>query len=78
MSNVKYKSAVAAGIVAGSAIGIVTGLLLAPKSGKELRQDISDKAENVKDVAQDKAGDIKDEAKDKASKAKDKITDKVS
>ena len=43
MSNVKYKSAVAAGIVAGSAVGLVTGLLMAPKSGKQLREDIASK-----------------------------------
>ena len=78
MSNVKYKNAVAAGIVAGSAIGFVTGLLLAPKSGEELRQGITDKAKNVKNTAKDKAGDIKDEAPEKAGEAKDSIADKVS
>jgi gas vesicle protein len=41
------------GFIAGSAIGAITALLLAPKSGKELRVDIRKKADELKDVAQD-------------------------
>lgn len=65
MSDVKYKSAIAAGIIAGSAVGIVTGLLIAPKSGKEMREDIADKTKEGLDATKDKLGDIKDTAKDK-------------
>lgn len=64
MSEVKYKSAVAAGIIAGSAAGIVTGLLIAPKSGKEIRDDIADKTKEGLDATKDKLGDMKDAAKD--------------
>lgn len=66
-SNVKYKSAIAAGIVAGSAIGIVTGLLVAPKSGEKMRQDIADKTKEGIEKTKEKAGDIKDTIEDKVT-----------
>lgn len=74
MGNVKYKSAIAAGIVAGSAIGLVTGLLVAPKSGDELRGDIADKTQEGIDTAKDKISDAKDAAKNKVGAVADKIT----
>jgi len=37
----------AVGIAAGAAIGAVVGVLLAPKSGKETREDIKMKTEEV-------------------------------
>lgn len=40
------------GFLAGSVIGAVTALLLAPKSGKELRRDIKKKTDELKDAAQ--------------------------
>lgn len=64
MSNSKnVKNTVVAAVVAGAA-GFVAGMLLAPKSGKETRQDIVDgvketetkiakSAEQVKEVAVD-------------------------
>ena len=58
------------GFLAGSVIGAVTALLLAPKSGKELRRDIKKKTDELKEVAQnqfqqarDKAGDLLNEGK---------------
>lgn len=49
MKNLKIKAGVgvAAGIAAGLAVGVVAGLLLAPKPGKETRQDIKKKAQEV-------------------------------
>lgn len=35
------------GLLAASSVGAALGLLFAPKSGAELRQDISDKADSV-------------------------------
>lgn len=46
------------GVVIGSIAGSVTALLLAPKSGKELRQDIADGARQVGDKMQDMAGKV--------------------
>jgi len=58
------------GFIAGSAIGAITALLLAPKSGKELREDIKKRADELKDSAQEqlkqareKAGEILNEGK---------------
>lgn len=84
MSNVKYKSAIAAGIVAGSAVGVVTGLLIAPRSGKETREDIAnmtkegiettkDKIGDMTDTVKDRSIDLSDKAKDVAGKAVDKV-----
>jgi len=42
------------GILVGAVAGVVTGLLTAPKSGKETRQDIKKKAEEVKGSAERK------------------------
>lgn len=44
----------AAGIVAGAAIGAVAGILLAPKSGKETREDIKMKTGEVAAKVKDK------------------------
>jgi gas vesicle protein len=56
------KFAVGMGVVA--AAGVTTGLLLAPKSGKEIREGMKKKAidavENVKETVQKKAEMIKD------------------
>lgn len=42
------------GILIGAVAGVVTGLLTAPKSGKETRQDIKNKAGEVKGAAERK------------------------
>lgn len=58
------------GLLAGGAIGAVLALLYAPKSGKELRADLREKADDLMDGAEDymsmarsKAGDLVSEAK---------------
>jgi gas vesicle protein len=58
------------GLLAGGAIGAILALLYAPKSGKELRADIREKADEFRDDADEylstvrsKAGDIVTEAK---------------
>lgn len=42
------------GVLAGAAIGVVTGILIAPASGKETRENLSKQSEellsNVKDL----------------------------
>ena len=53
----------ALGALIGAAVGAVAGLLTAPKSGKETREDIKQKAGEVKDAATEKAKDAKKFAK---------------
>jgi gas vesicle protein len=58
------------GLLAGGAIGAVLALLYAPKSGKELRSDLREKADDLLDgaegyvtAARTKAGELVSEAK---------------
>jgi gas vesicle protein len=62
------------GMIAGGAVGAVVALLFAPKSGKELRADIRDKAGNLLEGADDnlraaktQAGQIVSEAKTRSN-----------
>lgn len=48
------------GALIGGAVGAVTALLLAPKSGKELRRDIADKSLEVYDKASDYLADVQE------------------
>ena len=61
------------GLIAGAVLGGLTGILFAPKSGRELRQDISDKSgellddtNRLLDNAKEKASEIISDAKGKA------------
>jgi gas vesicle protein len=46
------------GAVVGGVIGAVSALLLAPKTGKELRSDLSDQYQNVSERTQKLANDV--------------------
>lgn len=72
------------GILIGAVAGVITGLLTAPKSGKETRQDIKNKAGEIKGTAERKLKDAHKEldklsneakarAKDLQGKAKDEM-----
>ena len=57
--------------VLGAALaGFATGVLAAPKSGKETRQDIKNKVDEFKNEADKKASQTKDAAKDSAKSIK--------
>jgi gas vesicle protein len=60
------------GGLAGGFLGAIAGLLLAPKSGEELRQDIMDTYEDVSDKTEDMANDITRKGKAFAKKARKK------
>lgn len=51
-------------IIAGAAAGFIAGMLLAPKSGKETRQDIKNKAHKAKKAADEKAEHMKGAVKE--------------
>lgn len=46
------------GAVIGGIVGAVTALLFAPKSGKELRQDISEQAQQIGEKTKEIASDV--------------------
>lgn len=67
----------------GGLLGAVSGLLLAPKSGKELRQDLSeqvsvigDKAVVIKDKAQSAWQNVEEKTQERLSKSKNWIQKK--
>jgi len=51
-----YSKGFLLGAIVGGAVGAITALLLAPKSGKELREDLSRKSSDLIDKAQDIIG----------------------
>ncbi|AFN75962.1 hypothetical protein MROS_2732 [Melioribacter roseus P3M-2] len=72
------------GFFAGAAVGSLLGLLFAPKSGKELREDIRVKSKDVMDdaesylaVAKDKANQLINEGKKKSEKLVAETKEKV-
>ena len=60
------------GLIAGSALGAIVGLLYAPKSGKELRDDIRSKSNEYLDDADKYIEDAKVKAKDLINDGKKK------
>ncbi|MFO0971582.1 MAG: YtxH domain-containing protein [Candidatus Saccharimonadales bacterium] len=72
------------GIILGAVAGVVTGLLTAPKSGKETREDIKNKAGEIKGSAERKLkeahkelGKLSDEAKLKAKELQGKAKEET-
>lgn len=62
----------ALGALIGGVAGFVTGILTAPKSGKETRADLADKADELKDQAAIELKKASDELSDLIKAAKDK------
>ncbi len=58
------------GFLAGGAIGAILALLYAPKSGKELRNDIRNKTDEYLDDAEKYIADARDKAKDLINEGK--------
>ncbi|KAA8784393.1 gas vesicle protein [Paenibacillus sp. 4624] len=59
------------GALIGSVVGSVTALLLAPKSGRELRQDITEGARQVTDKGQELAVKVGEQSSQIVSKVKE-------
>ncbi len=68
------KGKVVAGAFFGAIAGFVAGILTAPKSGKETREDIKNASLKAKDTAVEKAEDARDFVVEKAGEAKDAAT----
>lgn len=60
------------GAVIAGAIGYITGILTAPKSGKETREDIANKAEDIKETAEEQLQHAHDELDDLLKAARTK------
>jgi len=71
MSGVSKKKLAIGTLIAGAA-GYVAGILTAPKSGKETREDIKDKAGDIKEGAQAQLENLQGELNDLLNKAKTK------
>ena len=73
----KDQTKVIAALLVGAAAGAAIGLLLAPESGSELREDIADYVndlfEKAKNQAQNTVGDVKDYTNTVVDKAKSKF-----
>lgn len=71
-------------ILAGAGAGLVVGLMMAPKSGEQMRTDIGSTVDDYLDAARERADSLKSSATDMAQRGlrevqrtKDVITDKV-
>jgi gas vesicle protein len=62
----------ALGALIGGVTGYVGGILTAPKSGKETREDIVDKAEDIKNDTRVELENLQDDISDLLAKAKTK------
>jgi gas vesicle protein len=58
-----------AGLLTGAVIGGIIALLYAPKTGKQTRQLIKDKANEMVDILQEKADVVMDTVRDTVSEA---------
>ena len=65
------------GFLVGSAIGVATALLFAPKSGEETRAEIRDRAVDLRDRTSVTVKDTVSQAKSKAYELKDTVSDTV-
>lgn len=63
---------IAIGALLAGAIGYVAGILTAPKSGEETREDIAEKASELKGESIEQLQDLRDELDGLISAAKDK------
>ncbi|WP_135555073.1 YtxH domain-containing protein [Paenibacillus cymbidii] len=65
------------GAVIGSAVGAITALLFAPKSGKELRGDIAEQVRAAADKTQQLAGQVSDKTQQVAKQVGAQTSDWV-
>ncbi|MBY2478015.1 YtxH domain-containing protein [Clostridioides difficile] len=63
--KIKQAKVATAGVVLGAITGAVSGVLLAPKSGKETREDIKDASQQIVEKINIKTVDVKDKMSDK-------------
>jgi gas vesicle protein len=77
LDKVYTKKDVITGGMIGWALGVATTVFFAPKSGKELRGDITYQVGNAKDKAVDKSKELSDSTMEKYTSIKSNATDKA-
>lgn len=75
MKNSFSKGKTVLSILFGATIGVFIGILFAPKSGKETRNQINSKAEAVKEGINYKTYELKEKVVEKAEKVQDDIAE---
>lgn len=68
---------VVTGLAMGTAVGLTAGILLAPKSGKETRKEISEKAKDVLDKSKEDLHNIKYKIAETVEDVRDDISSKA-
>jgi gas vesicle protein len=61
------------GLLLGAAVGAVAGILTAPKSGKETREDLKKKGKEVAEVVKEKTGEVVENTGKAVDEAKVKV-----
>lgn len=67
-------------LLVGATAGFITGLLIAPQSGKETRQQLTDTSERIRqDLSKqsEKSAEILDDVKDSAEELFDEVSEKL-
>ena len=73
MSSGSNSGGVVIALFAGLAIGAILGVLFAPKSGKETRNDLMDKGEKLMEMGKESVSDVVEKTKDFVESGKKKI-----
>lgn len=69
------KGRFAIGAIVGAVAGVIAGILTAPKSGKETRSDIKEKATELKNTAASRASDARQRGGETAAELREKAKD---
>ncbi len=65
------------GALLGTAIGFISGVLLAPRAGRETRSEIQNTVNHASEEAQEKIGDIKDTISNRVTSVKECLSGAV-
>jgi gas vesicle protein len=57
----------------GLAVGVIIGILIAPKSGKETRNNLMEKGERLMEMGRESVSDVVEKTKDLAQSGKKKV-----
>ena len=64
-----------AGVILGGIAGFAVGILLAPKSGSEMRADLLDRADSAREQLWDSTGSAREQFMDRTGTARDQMED---